>query len=216
MREFGIRPFDSALLDTASATPANFETSSATAIWTSARSSPTKAGAIAALKKRFGIGEELITTYFHPYLYLARDTIHKAGLDLAEVQTAVAEEVSKFAGVALALSSTALSKGRIPNSRVYRSVLRNFNPQRSGDIYLVFDPNRFINDFDGLTVASTHGSPWKYDTYVPIMFAGHGISAKRVSRRVETVDVAPTLSLLSGTKLPSGSVGVPLREVIDR
>lgn len=29
-----------------------------------------KAGAIEALKQRFGIGEELITTYFHPYLYL--------------------------------------------------------------------------------------------------------------------------------------------------
>jgi arylsulfatase A-like enzyme len=51
-----------------------------------------------------------------------------------------------------------------------------------------------------------------YDTYVPIMFAGWSISAARVQQRVETVDIAPTLSLLLGTKLPSGSVGKPLIE----
>ena len=95
-----------------------------------------------------------------------------------------------------------------------QTILRNFSPARSGDIYIVFEPNRFINNFDGLTVASTHGSPWRYDTYVPLIFVGAGIPAQRVARPVQTVDVAPTLSLLSGAKPPSGSVGVPLSEVV--
>ncbi|MEO1981938.1 MAG: alkaline phosphatase family protein, partial [Fuerstiella sp.] len=51
---------------------------------------------IAALKKRFGVGKQLIQTYYHPYLYLNRDVIREHGLDLAEVQTAVASEVGKF------------------------------------------------------------------------------------------------------------------------
>jgi len=41
--------------------------------------------------------------------------------------------------------------------------------KRSGDIYLVFEPIVSINDFDGLTAAATHGSPWRYDSYVPVM-----------------------------------------------
>ena len=86
-----------------------------------------------------------------------------------------------------------------------QSILRNYNPNRSGDIYVVFDPNRFINDFDGLTVASTHGSPWVYDSYVPIIFAGMGIPAQRITRMVETIDIAPTLSLLVGAKPPTGA-----------
>ncbi len=92
--------------------------------------------------------------------------------------------------------------------------LVRFSPSRSGDIYVVFEPNRFINDFDGLTVAATHGSPWRYDTHVPLIFAGAGIPAQRVARPVQTVDLAPTLSMLIHTKLPSGSVGAPLSEVV--
>jgi hypothetical protein len=147
-----------------------------------------KAGAIGKLKKRFGIGKELITTYFHPYIYLNRKFIAEKGLNQAEVEHAVAEELTRFDGVALALPSSALASGRLPDMPLITSVLRNYNPRRSGDIYLVFEPNRFINDFDGLTVAATHGSPWRYDTFVPIMFAGKeflpGTLAARLRRKI--------------------------------
>ena len=169
--------------------------------------------AMLALKARFGIAEELIVTFFSPYLYLAHDVIEQAGLDLAQVQDAVAMEISKFEGVALAVSSTALERGRVPDSSLYAAVKRNFHPDRSGDIYLVSRPNWFINDFDGLKVTVTHGSPWRYDTYVPVMFAGMNISPQKIIRSVETVDIAPTLALIAGVKPPSGSVGAPLIEV---
>ena len=173
-----------------------------------------KAGAIEKLKQRFGIGEELITTYYHPYVYLNRKVIAEKRLNQAEVELAVAEELTRFDGVALAVSSSALRAGRVPDTPLMKSILRNYNANRSGDVYVVFEPNRFINDFDGLRVATTHGSPWRYDTYVPIIFAGMGIPAQRISRRVHTVDIAPTLSLLVGAKPPTGSFGAPLVEVI--
>ena len=97
---------------------------------------------------------------------------------------------------------------------LYRAVLNNFHAKRSGDIYIVFAPNWFINDFDGLTVATTHGSPWQYDTYVPIVFAGMGLTAKQIDRRVHTIDIAPTLSAYMGIKPPSGAQGNPLIEVL--
>jgi predicted AlkP superfamily pyrophosphatase or phosphodiesterase len=173
-----------------------------------------KAGAIEALKKRFGIGKELIATYFHPYVYLNRKVIAAKGLNQAEVERAVAEKLTRFDGVALAVSSSALSVGKVPDTPLIRSILRNYNLNRSGDIYVVFEPNRFINDFDGLTVAATHGSPWGYDTYVPIIFAGMGIPAQRINRMVHTVDIAPTLALMLGTKPPTGSFGASLNEVL--
>ena len=101
----------------------------------------------------------------------------------------------------------------LPDTDVYRKVLNNFNPMRSGDIYVVFEPHWFINDFDGLIVTCTHGSPWKYDTFVPIMFAGSKVPAKHIYRRVHTVDVAPTLSRYIGAKSPSGSAGYVLEEI---
>ena len=175
-----------------------------------------KAPAIAALEKRFGVGKELIDQYSHPYLYLDRKLIAEKGLDQGEVERAVAETLSSFDGVALAIPSTALRSGGLPDTPTIRRVLNNFNPRRSGDIYLVFEPHRFINDFDGLTVASTHGSPWSYDTYVPVIFVAPGVRPRTVHRRISPLDIAPTLTALVGAKPPSGAEGNPLPEVVSR
>ena len=173
-----------------------------------------KTAAIAALKKRFGIGEELIEAYFHPYLYLNHEAIDAKGLDRAAVEQAVAVELLKFDGVAYAVSSSALRTDTLPDTLMTRSVLRNFHPKRSGDIYLVFEPNVFINDFDGLIVSSTHGSPWKYDTFVPVIFAGAGLKPDSVSRSVTPYDIAPTLAAYLGVKPPSAAIGTPLSEIM--
>jgi len=172
------------------------------------------APAIAALKERFGLGEELIEAYFQPYVYLNRDLIRETGLDQAEVEEAVAEELAKFEGVAAAVSSIALRTASLPDTRLMRAILKNFHPKRSGDIFVVFEPNVFINDFDGLVVASTHGSPWRYDTFVPVIFAGAGLQARTVSREITPYDVAATLASFLGVKPPSGSIGNPLVEVV--
>ena len=174
-----------------------------------------KEPAFMALKKQFGIDKELIESYSQPYLYLNHDVIREYSLNLREVEQAVAKELRKFEGVAQAASSSELRESDLPNTRINRAVLNNFNPNRSGDIYLVFEPHWFINDFDGLQVSSTHGSPWRYDTYVPIVFAGMQIPARHVQRRVHTVDIATTLSTFLGVKPPSGSIGTPLVEVFD-
>jgi len=173
-----------------------------------------KTPAIMALKKQFGLGEELIEAFYQPYLYLNHDLIRARGLDQAQVEQAVAAELLKFDGVAYAVSSTALRTDNLPDTLMMRSILRNFHPKRSGDIYLVFEPNVFINDFDGLTVAATHGSPWRYDTFVPLIFAGSGLSAATVSRAVTPYDIAPTLAAYLGVKPPSGAIGMPLPEVL--
>mgnify|MGYP001819756247 CR=1 FL=1 len=173
-----------------------------------------KTPAITTLKKRFGIGEELIEAFFQPYLYLNRDLIRERGLNQAEVEQAVAEEMLKFNGVTYAVSSTALRMDNLPDTLMTRSILRNFHPKRSGDIYLVFEPNVFINDFEGLIVASTHGSPWRYDTFVPVIFTGAGLPAMTVSRSVTPYDIAPTLAAYLGVKPPSGAIGKPLPEVL--
>jgi len=174
-----------------------------------------KAPGIAALKKKFGLGKELIEAYRQPYVYLNRELIQKKGLDQAVVEKAVAEELVKLDGVDLAVSSTALQEGRVPNTPVMQSVLRNFNSRRSGDIFVVFQPHCFINDFDGLIVACTHGSPWRYDTFVPVVFAGDNLTGQRVYRPIETVDIAPTLAAVVGAKPPSGSRSGPLPEVMN-
>ena len=171
--------------------------------------------AIKALKQKFGLGQELIHSYSHPYIYLNREVVRRIGLDQAKVEKAVADALMKFDGVALAVPSTALAEGNLPDTPLIRSVLRNYSPKRSGDIFVVFQPNHFINEFDGLIVTSTHGSPWRYDTFVPVVFAGSHLASQHVYRSIETVEVAPTLAAIVGTNPPSGARSGPLQEVLN-
>jgi len=173
-----------------------------------------RAAAIERIKEQFKIKDELIETYAHPYLYFSTGVKNDKRIDQEKLEAAVVDELSKFPGVSLAVSSSALRRGNLPDNELYRAVTRNFHPKRSGDVFIVFEPNWFINDFDGLTVASTHGSPWQYDTYVPIVFAGADLQAQVIDRKVYTVDVAPTLSAYMNIKAPSGSIGTPLKEVL--
>jgi hypothetical protein len=55
-----------------------------------------------------------------------------------------------------------------------------------------------------------NGDDRRYDTFVPVMFAGAGLEPGTVSRPVTPYDVAPTLANVRGVKPPSGSIG-PLR-----
>jgi hypothetical protein len=173
-----------------------------------------KLPAIEAVKKKFGINKELIQAFFQPYVYLNHEVLRERGLNQTEVERAVAVELEKLDGVWLASPSSVLPAGSMSDTPLNQAILRNYNSKRSGDIYVVFKPGWCINDFDGLTVASTHGSLWRYDQFVPVIFLGTGMMPQRVYREIATVDVAPTLSAILGITYPSGSVGKPLVEVL--
>jgi predicted AlkP superfamily pyrophosphatase or phosphodiesterase len=170
--------------------------------------------AIERVKAKFGITGKMIEGYDHPYLYLTNDILNNADIDLAALETEIAKELVAFPGVSYAITSTSLEKGAVPDNKLTRSVLNNYNSARSGNIYLVFNPGWFINNLDGLSVAVVHGSPWRYDTFVPIIFAGNGLAPQTISRRVHTVDVALTLATVVGAKPPSGASGDVLHEVL--
>ena len=168
-----------------------------------------------ALKKQFGLDEALIQSYFHPYIYLNRELITRRKLSLAQVQKVVANEVEKFDGVALAVTSNDIEQGKTPQDYLHTLVVNNHSKNRSGDIYVVLEAHRFVADMEGLTVAATHGSPWRYDTFVPLIFAGFNLDDEVVYDDVSTTDLAVTLSAILGIKSPSGAHGKPLVEVLD-
>ncbi len=168
-----------------------------------------------ALKKQFGLDTALIKNYYHPYIYLDRELIARRKLSLKQVQKAVAIEVSKFDGVALAVTSTDIEQGNTPQDYLHTLVVNNHSKNRSGDVYVVLEAQRSVADMDGLTVAATHGSPWGYDTFVPIIFAGFNLDDEVVHERVSTTDIAVTLSAVLGIKAPSGAQGKVLTDVLD-
>jgi predicted AlkP superfamily pyrophosphatase or phosphodiesterase len=172
-----------------------------------------------ALTKRFG-RDDLIATHSHPYLYLNLEAIGAAKLDVGVVENFIAEELMKIPGIAFAQTRSDLLAGRISNSPLQIQIRRNFHPTRSGHIHLVQEQYWFLHSTDeaskmGLdSIAAIHGSPWTYDTHVPIFFAGQDVPAQTITRRVEPSDIAATIAAYLNIKIPSGSIGNPLEDVL--
>ncbi len=79
---------------------------------------------------------------------------------------------------------------------------RGYYRGRSGDLFIVQKPY-WLASKDG----TSHGTPFSYDTHVPMIFLGRGIRPGRYDENVRTADIAPTLAALLGVNTPSGSVG---------
>ena len=63
---------------------------------------------------------------------------------------------------------------------------------------------------------TTHGSPWSYDTRVPLLWFGAGIAPGTHAGTVSMADVAPTLAFLLGISQPGGSKGRVLSEMLSQ
>ncbi len=102
--------------------------------------------------------------------------------------------------------------GNDESSKPFIQKFRNsFYAPRAGDFQTLIRENCIIS---GKPVGTTHGSPYTYDTHVPVIFWWNGIKHQTVTRTVHTVDIAPTLASYSGFSFPKTVDGVPLMEVI--
>jgi len=62
----------------------------------------------------------------------------------------------------------------------------------------------------GMPAGTTHGSPYYYDRWVPLILMGPGIEAGIVADPVSPMDLAPTLAALAGVPFPDDLNGHPL------
>lgn len=162
-----------------------------------------------ALDARFGRADWVLAVT-DPDLYLNRSAMIEMKLKPEDVEAAAAEAASASPGVYWAVPRSRIVEGRLPRTDWADRVFRNFHPERSGDVVLIFEPNWFLTE----TVVTTHGPHYAYNARVPILLWGKGVSAGSFLRPVDVKDIASTLSRLLGTVAPSGSSGQPLREAL--
>jgi predicted AlkP superfamily pyrophosphatase or phosphodiesterase len=156
--------------------------------------------------RQFGDGS-LVKDFFRPYLYLDAEAMDNKNLDRQTVTAKLAQALTGIPGIRAAVPSAEAADYRQP------SVAHNHHPSRSGDIYIYPEPYWFL--FDKGPIGVMHGSPWSYDQHVPIIFAGPGIAAAKISRLVHPIDVAPTLAALLNIPAPAAAQGSVLPEVVN-
>ncbi|TXD82838.1 alkaline phosphatase family protein [Subsaximicrobium wynnwilliamsii] len=153
---------------------------------------------------------EIMENYSNSQIFLDRKKVMDMGLDLQDVQQAIANEQLTYEHMAKVYTATTMSTNDF-TSGVEELLQNGFNQKRSGDVILVND----IGYISYGKTGSTHGSALNYDTHVPLLFFGKGIKQGATFDKTVISDIAPTMSALLGISFPNGSTGQPLGYVID-
>ncbi|MEN8133265.1 MAG: alkaline phosphatase family protein [Pseudomonadota bacterium] len=167
-----------------------------------------------ALQRHYQSDKNFIVGLWNPSIYLNLETVQGLDLDIEAVEQTLRELILNTTGIAWAVTRTELLRGEIANTPIMHMLQRAFHPRRSGNVLIVQEPFWFLHP-QASGYAAMHGSPYSYDTYVPIMFSGPGIGPRYVSRKVAPADIAPSIAAYLGIKPPSGSVGDVLSEVLE-
>jgi predicted AlkP superfamily pyrophosphatase or phosphodiesterase len=151
--------------------------------------------------------------------YLNRAALQRDGIDPDEAERVLGEAVMKVPGVARYFTRKQLENNSIsPADPVARRVLHGFYSQRSGDVIIVYEPYSIQfdppDDPTDPRSSATHGSPYSYDTHVPLIIMGRGFASGRYAQAAAPTDIAPTLAHVLGLEAPSCSVGRVLAEAL--
>jgi predicted AlkP superfamily pyrophosphatase or phosphodiesterase len=154
-----------------------------------------------SLEKQLG-KKDLCLRLMNCQVYLNHSII-KNETEKDKIQKSVIDYFKKHQLVQLAFVSDKIANLPLPHflKQYYQN---SFFPNRSGDLSLLFYPG-VLDAYS--TTGTSHGAWSAYDSHIPLVFFGGGLSPQKSSRKVYMTDIAPTLSNLLGIAAPNGSVG---------
>lgn len=164
----------------------------------------------ATLTERFKV-DTLISNISNEQIFLDQKLIRDHKLNKSELIDLVVDELMLVPGMARAFSG----KDLLSNQSSVRQVSllqKGYNQKRSGDILYQLDPG-WINYME---FGTTHGSGYNYDTHVPMLWYGKGISRGATVAPYDIADIAVTLAFLLDITLPNAASGKPILELFEK
>ena len=65
------------------------------------------------------------------------------------------------------------------------------------------------------SIIESENSAYSYDTHVPLIWYGWKIGRKTIDRKIDMIDIAPTITYFLEISKPNGSVGEVIFELVD-
>lgn len=159
-----------------------------------------------ALDREFGAAE-----WFRPGPFLEPDAPELA-VPASRLRERVRELVESCPSVSRVWLAEDLAPGAEPGGAMQQRYARNFFPGRSPDFEIQWD-EYFLSSRRS---ASSHGTPYRYDTHVPLVLYGPGGRAGASDEPVWTVDIAPTLAAWAGVAPPEAVDGRSLADLVGK
>lgn len=155
------------------------------------------------LLKNFG--DTLVLSFSNQQIFLNQKLIEEKKLNVQQVEESVASFIQNLPAVSEVLTAVALNNSQFTEGSRYL-MQKGFNARRSGDVLVNYQPAWV--DFPHY--GTTHGSPYSYDTHVPLLFYGWNIQQGSSSEQVYITDVAATLAMMLNIQFPNGCTGKPI------
>ena len=154
-----------------------------------------------ALKIAFGEGE-FIRAVDNSQIYLNENILGEKKISYAQIHEVVRQTLLKRDDVADVIDLHNLANSTLPEYQL-NYVKNGLNPRRSGDIMVILNPSWF----EGRMQGTTHGSLYRYDTHVPLLFYGWKVKTGETTSRTNISDIAPTIADFLNILEPNGSIG---------
>ncbi len=170
-----------------------------------------KSSAIQSLLKQYHLSYSKLVNSELPNIYLNDTYLKKKKVDIEPFTLKFAKVLSQVPGVYIAVSKKALYQDEYQLPYLEKLLTNQLNDKRSGDVYVVTNPHTYFGNKK--YNRAHHGSPWRYDTHVPIIFSRPDYKPKRIHHYVTTLDIAPTLSYVLDIPPPAQSTGKTLKAI---
>ncbi len=157
-------------------------------------------------------GDSLVYSLNNQQIFLNETKMAAMKLNKFAVEHTLANWLLSIKGVAEAYPSEVLKYENYTDNSFKYLIQKGYNHVRSGNVAFSYNPAWMEYQAKG----TTHGASYSYDTHVPVIFYGKDIPKGNSVKKVNVVDIAPTLSLLLNMSYPNGTSGKPLEEVFGK
>lgn len=159
-------------------------------------------------------GANLILSNDNHNIYLDEDLLNFLQLDQNQVESRIASYLKELDEVEEAYTSRQLESLYSMGGR--DEMVRNgYHPSRSGNVVYTLKPGYLekAKDSEAARRGTSHGSPYGYDTHVPLLWYGSQIPKQNVMTPYEITDIVPTLMHLLRVSSPPCAEGKTILEI---
>lgn len=154
-------------------------------------------------------GDSLVLSFSNQQVFLNHAVIDSKKLFLQQVQEDVAAFLFKFPEVSEVITASTMNNTQFTEGVRYL-MQKGYNAKRSGDVLVNYLP-AYV---DYMPTGTTHGSPYSYDTHVPLLFYGWNIKQGSSTEQIYITDIAATLAMMLNIQFPNGCTGKPISVLI--
>lgn len=162
------------------------------------------------LQEKFGVAN-LVRSLYNYQVNFNYPQISSA-INMDNLRTACITYLQTIPSIAYAVVTDKVSEASIP-AVIKEKIINGYNRELCGEIQIILKPGWYsMSDMKG----ATHGAWNPYDAHIPLVWMGWGIKHGVSNTEVYMTDIAPTVAALLHIQMPSGAIGKPIIDVLNK